>query len=48
MGADFTKAKSCFGQYENWDNSWHCKGCLLKDECESKSKEQEETNEQSE
>lgn len=25
--------KACFGQYENWDNSWHCKGCVVCDEC---------------
>lgn len=35
-------SKSCFGQYENWDNSWHCKGCPIKDECESKAKERQE------
>lgn len=35
----FLKLKDCFGQYENWDNSWHCKGCPCKDECESKYKE---------
>ena len=32
-------SKPCFGHYENWDNSWHCKGCPLKNECKSKSKE---------
>lgn len=35
----FSKSKSCFGQYESGDNSWHCKGCPIKDECESKTKE---------
>jgi hypothetical protein len=40
----FTKVKSCFGQYENWDSSWHCKGCPIKDECES-SKVKENKNE---
>lgn len=33
------KAKSCFGHYENWDSSWHCKACPIKVECESESKE---------
>lgn len=41
----FSKSKHCFGKYENWDNSWHCKGCPVKDECESKAKEK--TDEQS-
>lgn len=27
------QSKTCFGQYENWDNSWHCKGCPLSGEC---------------
>lgn len=35
----FSKSKPCFGQYENWDNSWHCKGCPISDECKSKAKE---------
>lgn len=34
-------SKLCFGMYENWDNSWHCKGCPLKNECESKMEENE-------
>lgn len=35
----FYKTKPCFGQYENCDVSWHCKGCPIKGECESKAKE---------
>lgn len=35
----FAKVKPCFGQYENWDNSWHCKGCPIKEECEHNKKE---------
>lgn len=26
--------KECFGQYEICDNSWHCKGCIVHEECE--------------
>lgn len=41
-------SKSCFGQYENWDNSWHCKGCIVSEECKEYSAlKQEETDEQS-
>lgn len=29
------ESKSCFGFYENWDNSWHCKGCPVNNECKS-------------
>lgn len=36
---DLKRVKSCFGQYENWDNSWHCKGCLLSDECKEHTEE---------
>lgn len=43
MNDIFIKAKSCFGQYENCDNSWHCKGCPLKAECEQK-KVEDKTN----
>lgn len=25
--------KQCFGNYENSDNSWHCKGCVSAEEC---------------
>lgn len=34
----FVNMKACFGGYESCDNSWHCKGCMLKEEC-SKTKE---------
>ena len=30
----FVKAKPCFGQHEDGNNSWHCKGCPIGDECE--------------
>lgn len=43
MNEIFSKVKPCFGRYENWDNSWHCKGCPLKEECERK--KEEENNE---
>ena len=36
-----SKAKPCFGQFENWDSSWHCKACPIKAECEAKAKEKE-------
>ena len=29
------KYKSCFGQYEDFEVSWHCKGCLFKERCKS-------------
>ena len=47
--SNINNIKSCFGQYENWDNSWHCKGCIVSDECKecSSARKQEETNEQS-
>ncbi len=35
----FAKQKSCFGNYENWDNSWHCKGCIIQSECAAHSGE---------
>ncbi len=46
MNEIFSKVKPCFGTYENYDMSWHCKGCPIKDECESQAKEK--THEQSE
>ena len=42
MNDAFIKAKPCFGQYENWDNSWHCKGCPIKEECQQKKEEKRE------
>ena len=35
------KAKSCFGQYENFSSSWHCIACPIQHECEAKAKEKE-------
>lgn len=42
--------KPCFGNYENWDMSWHCKGCVVNSMCEEYSKvcSKEKTDEQSE
>lgn len=34
--------KSCFGHYENFDNSWHCKGCVIQHECAEATKEETE------
>lgn len=34
--------KSCFGQYENSNVSWHCLGCLFRKECELCLKQNEE------
>lgn len=31
--------KSCFGCYENFDNSWHCKGCVVQHECAAAAKD---------
>ena len=28
------KIKPCFGHYEDNDNSWHCVGCVVANECE--------------
>ena len=28
-----SNSKDCFGNYENNNNSWHCLGCILEDEC---------------
>lgn len=42
----FSNVKDCFGQYENWDNSWHCKGCPIKEECETKTKEKNDEQSQ--
>lgn len=39
-----TKYKTCFGQNENGDNSWHCKGCPIIEECETKKKENKTMN----
>ena len=39
------QSKSCFGFYEDWDNSWHCKGCPIKSECELYSNQTEKGNE---
>lgn len=41
----FMETKQCFGQFEDEDVSWHCKGCLVRGECKAKVKENE--NEQS-
>lgn len=46
VAAILIKSKPCFGQYENWDNSWHCKGCPIKEECESKAKEKKDEQSQ--
>lgn len=27
------KIKVCFGRYEDNNNSWHCKGCIIAKEC---------------
>lgn len=43
MNVAFVTAKPCFGQYENWDNSWHCKGCPLSDECKKVKETDNET-----
>ena len=32
-------SKPCFGGYEDGDNSWHCKGCILKSKCINKKNE---------
>lgn len=37
--------KPCFGNYENWDNSWHCKGCVIQHECAESKREQTESGE---
>lgn len=31
----FVNAKNCFGKHEDSDNSWHCKGCMLEEECKT-------------
>lgn len=33
-------SKSCFGNYEDCNNSWHCMGCIISEECKQ-SKEAE-------
>lgn len=25
--------KNCFGDFEEGSNSWHCVGCIIKEEC---------------
>lgn len=40
-----SESQPCFGKYENWDNSWHCKGCIIKDECAANSNKAEEEKE---
>lgn len=37
-----SKAKSCFGKYEEWDCSWHCVGCTIKEECKHKKEENDD------
>lgn len=38
----FSNIKPCFGKFENWDISYHCKACIIRDDCEIKSKEHED------
>lgn len=39
---DCKEFKTCFGNYENWDNSWHCKGCIISKECKEFQEEHKE------
>lgn len=39
MDLVFVTVKPCYGQYEKWDNSWHCKGCPIARECKRKKRE---------
>ena len=42
----FAKVKSCYGRYEMFDISWHCKGCPIANECKRK-RQENRCNEQS-
>lgn len=36
------KEVTCLGKFEDNDNSWHCLGCIIKNECIEKQKQRME------